>query len=144
MRLTSPVFTEGGEIPPRYTCDGEDISPRLEIEGIPEGTEALALIMDDPDAPGKTFVHWVAYDIEPVARFEQDADVGIGGLNHFGTRVYGGPCPPSGSHRYIFKLYALNRKLGREAGMNKEELLKEIEGSILAVAELTGRYRRNK
>ncbi len=143
MRLTSPVFSEGGEIPSRYTCDGEDISPPLEIEDLPEGAESLALVMDDPDAPGRTFVHWVAYDIDPADRFEEAASVGTGGLNHFGTKAYGGPCPPSGSHRYVFKLYALDRKLGREAGLSKEELLEEIEGSILAEARLTGTYQRS-
>ncbi len=142
MRLASPVFSEGGGIPSRYTCDGEDISPPLEIADMPEGTESLALVMDDPDAPGRTFVHWVAYDIEPAPRIEEDSTPGVGGLSHFGTKVYGGPCPPSGTHRYVFKLYALDRKLGHEAGLSKEELLEAVEGHILASAELTGRYSR--
>jgi Raf kinase inhibitor-like YbhB/YbcL family protein len=142
MQLTSPAFSEGSEIPPRYTCDGEDISPPLEIAELPEGAESLALVMDDPDAPGRTFVHWVAYDIEPAGRIEEAASIGTGGLNHFGRKDYGGPCPPSGSHRYVFKLYALGRKLGRQAGLSKEELLEEIEGSVLAEARLTGTYQR--
>jgi len=144
MRLTSPAFSDGGEIPPLYTCDGEDVSPPLEIAEIPEGTASLALVMDDPDAPGRTFVHWVAYDIDPAARIGEAAAVGTGGLNHFGTKVYGGPCPPSGTHRYVFKLYALDRKLGRQPGLNKEQLLEAIEGHILARAELTGLYRRER
>lgn len=144
MRLTSPVFSSGEFIPAPYTCDGADISPPLEIEDIPPRAVSLALVMDDPDSPGRTFVHWILYDIEVAGRIEEGSHPGTGGLNDFGRTDYGGPCPHSGTHRYVLKIYALDRKLGREKGLNKEAVLAAIEGHILASAELTGRYRRDK
>lgn len=144
MRLTSPVFSSGEFIPAPYTCDGADISPPLEIEDIPPRAVSLVLVMDDPDSPGRTFVHWILYDIEVAGRIEEGSHPGTGGLNDFGRTDYGGPCPHSGTHRYVLKIYALDRKLGREKGLNKEAVLAAIEGHILASAELTGRYRRDK
>ena len=144
MRLTSPAFSAGEAIPALYTCDGSDINPPLVIDGIPPETVSLVLIMDDPDCPERTFVHWVAYDIDVIGRIEEESRPGTGGLNDFGRTDYGGPCPPSGSHRYIFKLYALDRKLDRDPGLNKKQLLEAVEGHILARAELTGLYRREK
>ena len=94
MKLISPVFNHKGNIPLVYTCDGKDISPPLEISEIPEGPETLALIMDDPDAPGRTFVHWVAYDLEPTETIEENTSPGTEGLTDFGRKDYGGPCPP--------------------------------------------------
>lgn len=142
MRLSSPAFSAGKAIPAVYTCDGADINPPLVIGDIPRGAVTLALVMDDPDSPGRTFVHWVAYDIEIAGRIEEGSPAGTGGLNDFGRTDYGGPCPHSGEHRYVFKLYALDRNLDLKPGLNKEQLLAAIEGHILARAELTGRYRR--
>ncbi len=142
MRLTSPAFSAGESIPALYTCDGADINPPLVIDGIPPEAVSLSLVMDDPDSPGRTFVHWVAYDLDLTGRIEEGSRPGTGGLNDFGRTDYGGPCPHSGTHRYVFKIYALDRKLGREKGLNKEEVLAAIEDHILARAELTGRYRR--
>ncbi len=142
MELTSPAFNPGEMLPPVYTCDGKDINPPLEIKDIPPQAVSLALTMDDPDAPGITFVHWVAYDIEVTERIGEDSSPDTGGLNDFGRNDYGGPCPPSGTHRYIFKLYALDQKLNREEGLSKKELNKAMEGHILAEAELIGLYSR--
>ncbi len=142
MRLTSPAFFDGETIPVVYTCDGSDINPPLVIGGIPPRAASLALVMDDPDSPDRTFVHWVAYDIDVTGRIEEGSHPGTGGLNDFGRTDYGGPCPHSGTHRYVFKLYALDRKLDLEPGLNKEQLLEAVEGHILARAELTGLYRR--
>ncbi len=144
MRLTSPAFSDGKAIPADYTCDGSDNNPPLVIGAIPPGAVSLALVMDDPDSPGRTFVHWVAYDIEVAERIEEGSHPGTGGLNDFGRTDYGGPCPHSGEHRYVFKLYALDRKLDREPGLNEEQLLEAAEGHILARAELIGRYRRER
>ncbi len=144
MRLSSPAFADGESIPAVYTCDGSDINPTLVIGGIPRNTVSLSLVMDDPDSPGRTFVHWVAYDIEVSGRIEEGSHPGTGGLNDFGRSDYGGPCPHSGTHRYVFKLYALDRKLDREPGLNKDQLLEAVEGHILARADLTGRYRRER
>ncbi len=142
MRLTSPVFNHEGDIPAVYTCDGKDINPPLEISEIPEGTETLALIMDDPDAPGRTFIHWVAYDIEPAEAIEENTSPGTGGLTDFGRKDYGGPCPPSGTHRYFFKVYALDTRLDAAEGLSKEELVEAMDGHILDNAELIGLYSR--
>ncbi len=144
MRLLSPAFPDGETIPVVYTCDGSDINPPLVIGGIPRETASLALVMDDPDSQDRTFVHWVAYDIDAASRIEENSHPGTGGLNDFGKTDYGGPCPHSGTHRYVFKLYALDRKLGLDPGLNKEQLLESIEGHILARAELTGRCHRER
>jgi Raf kinase inhibitor-like YbhB/YbcL family protein len=143
MILTSPAFADGEEIPPEYTCDGADGSPELAIAEIPAGTASLALIMDDPDAPRGTWDHWVAYDIEPVTSIPADVEtLGTGGLNSWGRTGYGGPCPPSGTHHYNFRLYALDSSLGLPAGLTKDALLAAMEGHVLAVAHLTGLYGR--
>jgi Raf kinase inhibitor-like YbhB/YbcL family protein len=150
MKITSPVFEEGGMIPPRYTCDGEDISPSLMWEGVPEDTESLALICDDPDAPAGTWVHWVLFNLPPdVHQLSENvspekilSNGARQGTNDFGRIGYGGPCPPGGTHRYYFKLYALKRKLELEAGSTKSELLASMEGRTLAESQLMGRYGR--
>jgi Raf kinase inhibitor-like YbhB/YbcL family protein len=146
MDLTSPAFEPQGPIPRVYTCDGQDVSPPLEVSGVPEGTLSLALVMDDPDAPGGTWDHWVVYDIAAgTTLIEEDArDLGTPGKNSWGHAEYGGPCPPSGTHRYIFRLYALDRRLDLEPGADKRELFRAMEGHVLAEAELMGTYERQR
>jgi len=151
MTLSSPAFNEGEGIPPKYTCQGEDISPRLNWDGAPEGTQSLALVMDDPDAPGSVFTHWVIFNLptgtpglaEAVPALPQRPDGALQGKNDFGRTGYGGPCPPPGRpHRYRFTLYALNKTLDLEAGASKEQVLNAAGGHTLAQCRLTGTYQR--
>jgi len=145
LSITSPAFSRNGLIPDRYTCDGADVSPPLAIDGVPEKTRSLALIVDDPDAPGKTWVHWVVWNIAPATREIPENSVPAGalqGTNDFGHRKYGGPCPPSGTHRYIFKLYALDAPLTPDAGATKARIEEAMSGHIVGKAELVGLYRR--
>jgi Raf kinase inhibitor-like YbhB/YbcL family protein len=152
FKLTSTAFSQGEPIPARYSCDGEDISPPLLWDDPPEGTQSFAIIMDDPDAPNGTWDHWILFNIPPDRRElpenapleakNQDTDAIFLGNNSWGRADYGGPCPPSGTHRYFFKLYALNTTLGLLSGANKGELLKGMEGYILAETELMGTYTR--
>jgi len=151
MKVKSSAFKEGENIPIKYTCDGKDISPEISWEDVPDSVESLALICDDPDAPMKTFVHWVIYNIPPrVNKLEEGTrpiwglPIGaIQGINDFGNTGYGGPCPPRGpAHHYHFKLYGLNTKLDAERGISKKELLKKMEGHIIAKGELVGIYKR--
>ena len=142
MKLTSPEFKNNDTIPMKFTCQGEDVSPALEIKGVPNGAKSLALIVDDPDAPMGIWVHWVVYDIPVVSRIEENSIPGKQGMNNFGRRDYGGPCPPSGTHRYFFKLYALDKKLNLKEGVTKKELEKAMDGHILEKAELVGLYKR--
>ena len=144
MQLTSPEFDNNKLIPPRFTCEGEDINPPLVMGNISQGAKTLALILDDPDAPMGTFVHWVAYDIPVVSRIDEDSAPGVQGVNDFGKIGYGGPCPPSGTHRYFFKLYALGTHLGLKKGINKETLEKAMQGHIVEKAELIGLYRKKR
>ena len=144
MKITSPEFKHNESIPKRFTCEGQDISPALIIEGIPEGTKTLALIVDDPDAPMGTWVHWVVYDIPPVSKIDEDSiPGGRQGRNDFRRQDYGGPCPPSGTHRYFFKIYALDDTLGLPAGVDKKTLEKHMQGHILDNAELIGLYKKS-
>lgn len=142
LTLTSKAFLEGQHIPAKYTCDGENINPQLEVGNIPEGTQSLALIMEDPDAPNGTWTHWLIWDMPVLHTLMENEAPGIQGKNDFGKNNYGGPCPPSGTHRYYFRLYALNQKLNLPEGASKEELLKAIEPVKLAKAELMGKYNR--
>jgi Raf kinase inhibitor-like YbhB/YbcL family protein len=150
FELTSPAFAPEEAIPQQYSCDGEDISPPLEWTDPPEGTQSFALIVDDPDAPAGIWVHWVLYNLPGEARglaegVPPDAELPDGsrhGENSWGRTDYGGPCPPSGTHRYFFKLYALDTVLDLDAGASKETLLETMEGHILAQAETMGVYSR--
>ncbi len=142
MKLTSPEFANNGFIPQKFTCEGEDINPPLVMESIPAMAEKLALIIDDPDAPVGTFVHWVVYDIPVVSRIEENSIPGKQGINDFRRRNYGGPCPPSGTHRYFFKVYALDERLELAEGINKAGLEKAMKGHLLAKTELIGLYRK--
>ncbi len=152
MKITSSAFTHGGMIPAKYTCDGQDISPPLAWADVPAGAKSLALISDDPDAPMGTWVHWVAYNIPPdVTMFgeqmkaEKEFKNGMRqGSNSWPKIGYGGPCPPSGTHRYFFKLYALDSVLDLKPGATKEQLVKAMKGHVLAETELMGRYKRRK
>jgi Raf kinase inhibitor-like YbhB/YbcL family protein len=152
LEITSPAFQPGASIPQKYTCQGEDLSPALEWSAPPAGTKSLALIMDDPDAPGGTWVHWVVYNLPPSARgLPESASQAAGkvslpegalqGKNSFSRVNYGGPCPPSGEHHYRFHLYALDDALSGDS-LNKEALLKAMDGHILAQGEMVGLYKK--
>ena len=144
MEITSNEFDNKGEIPSLYTCDGEDINPPLNISGIPEGTKSLALIMDDPDAPVGTWTHWIVWNISPTTNLiKEDSIPGIQGKNGWNKNKYGGPCPPSGTHRYFFKLYALDTELELKDKADSEDLQAAIQEHIIGEAELIGRYRRS-
>lgn len=149
MKLESSAFAPNEMIPVQYTCDGQDTSPPLNWDTPPAGTQSLVLIVDDPDAPGGTFVHWVLYNLPPDTQHlpaadpnQKDLEAGVQGKSSFNKLGYGGPCPPSGTHRYFFKLYALDQKLGLEPGKTKEQVLQAMEGHVLATSELVGRYKR--
>ena len=150
MQIKSSAFKSGARIPAKYTCDGVDVSPPLECGKLPAGTKYLALICDDPDAPMGTWVHWVIYDIpanvtsmpEKLPPLKEVANGTKQGMNDFRAIGYGGPCPPSGEHRYFFKLYALDGPTGLKPGATKEQLLAAMKGHILAEAELMGKYKR--
>jgi len=142
MKLTSKEFKHNEYIPVKFTCQGKDINPGLKIDDIPEGTKCLALIVDDPDAPMGMWVHWVVYDIAVISQIEENSIPGKQGINDFGRKNYGGPCPPSGTHRYFFKIYALDKKLNLAEGINKQELETAMKNHILDKAELIGLYKK--
>lgn len=144
MKIVSPSFKNNENMPVKFTCDGLDINPPLEIENLPEGTKSLALIVEDPDAPMKIWAHWVVYDIPPCGHIDENSVPGKQGVNDAGGRDYHGPCPPSGTHRYYFKIYALNKLLGLNEGISKGDLEKAMQGSILSSAELIGLYNRGQ
>jgi len=150
LKITSPAFKEGEMIPSRYTCDGDNVSPPLEWSGIPSNAKSLALIMDDPDAPIGTFVHWVVFNI-PAS--QNGLSEGIPSVSELSNGIkqgrnsaqqigYFGPCPPGGTHRYVFKLYCLNTLLDLKAGATKADLTKAMQGHILAQCQLMGKYSR--
>jgi Raf kinase inhibitor-like YbhB/YbcL family protein len=141
MDLTSPAFDHEAAIPARYSCDGEDVSPELRIAAVPRNAATLVLIMDDPDAPVGTWDHWVAYDFEPRGTIPEDVgDLGTAGLNSWKQTGYGGPCPPAGTHRYFFRILALDAPLGLDEGADKEAVLVASEGHVLAEAVLMGTF----
>ena len=151
LELKTTAFSPGGTIPKKFTCDGSDVSPALSWRNPPAGVESFALIVDDPDAPVGTWVHWVLFDLPPTSRelpegvspTEKLESGARQGRNDFRKIGYGGPCPPPGpAHRYFFKLYALNTKLNLRAGATKAEVEKAMAGHIQAQAELIGRYQR--
>lgn len=142
MKLTSKEFTHNESIPKKFTCQGADVSPELAVEDVPEEAKSLALIVEDPDAPGKTFDHWIAYDIPVDGKIEEGTAPGTQGVNDFGKAGYGGPCPPSGTHRYFFKLYALDDRLDLPEGLGKGDLQDAMEGHILAETNLVCLYEK--
>jgi Raf kinase inhibitor-like YbhB/YbcL family protein len=150
MKITSQAFEDEGMIPEKYTCDDINVSPPLAWSPGPEGTRTYALICDDPDAPMGTWVHWVLFNlpvninelpegIPPERDLESEAKQG---MNDFRKIGYGGPCPPGGTHRYFFKLYALDAEVDLESGATKSDLLRAMEGHILAESQLMGKYQR--
>jgi Raf kinase inhibitor-like YbhB/YbcL family protein len=144
MKITSPEFQHNGAIPAKFTCEGDEVNPALEISGIPAQAQELALIVDDPDAPMGTWVHWVVYNIPLLNRIEENSVPGTQGANTLNQSPYHGPCPPSGTHRYFFKIYALDKKLNLQPGLNKAGLEKAMQGHIIDKAELIGLYKKNK
>ena len=150
IKLTSTAFKEGEAIPRQFTCDGVNISPPLEWSGVPKTAKTIAIIADDPDAPSGTWVHWVLYNlpaenigiVENLPANENLRAGGFHGKNDFGNIGYGGPCPPTGSHRYFFKIYAVDSELPLKAGATKAEVEKALEGHILAQGQLMGIHRR--
>ncbi|MCR4336367.1 MAG: YbhB/YbcL family Raf kinase inhibitor-like protein [Candidatus Omnitrophica bacterium] len=140
MKLKSPQFGNNEMIPKKYTCLGEDINPPLHLEGVPQGTKSFVLIVDDPDAPKGTWVHWVVYDIPVISQIQENSVPGQQGANDFGRRNYGGPCPPSGTHRYFFKVYALDVQLNLPEGQTKSQIEKAMEGHTIAKDELIGLF----
>lgn len=145
LKLSSPAFNYGTLIPSKYTCDGDDINPPLAIHGVPADAKSLALVMDDPDAPARLWVHWVVWDFPPETSEIREHTLPHGaaqGINSWKKNAYGGPCPPSGTHRYFFRLYALDTKLHLPEQTHKDDLERAMEGHILATAELMGTYIR--
>lgn len=141
MELTSPAFTNNSPIPDTYTCKGAGISPPLHINGVPSGTQSLALVVQDPDAPSGIFTHWLVWNISGTTSVIKENTLPSGalqGLNDFKQTGYGAPCPPTGTHRYVFKLYALNRQLSLDPGARAYALIANLEGHVLAKAELIG------
>ena len=138
--VSSPVFEDGKDIPKKYSCKGEDINPPLKINNLPEGTVSLALIMDDPDAPNGTWVHWVLFNIPVTNEIKENSvpEGSVQGVNSWGKNNYGGPCPPSGTHRYFFRVYALDTKLNLGSSADKSAVLSAMEGHIIKKAELVG------
>lgn len=145
MIIKSLAFKNNSDIPTKFTCDGKNINPSLEILDVPEGAKSLALIVDDPDAPGGDWVHWLLWNIDPTAtEIAEDSvpDGAIQGLNDFGDNSYGGPCPPSGTHRYQFKVYALDTMFDIDKSSKKPDLLSVMEGHIIGESLLMGPYSR--
>jgi hypothetical protein len=145
VQMSSTAFTNGGAIPQKYSCDGEDVSPDLAWSGLPEGAKSLALIVDDPDAPVGTWVHWVLYNLPPdtTSLPEGLQGLGVSGKNSAGQTSYGGPCPPKGKpHRYFFKLYSLDIALDLSPGATKAALEKAMQGHVLGAGQLMGTYGR--
>lgn len=151
LTLTSPAFDHEDSIPPQYTCDGENINPPLQITGVPEGAESLALIMEDPDVPlsikpDGMFNHWVIFNLEATDQIipEDVGEVGVPGENTRGDLNYTGPCPPDKEHRYFFKLFALNSQVDLLEGATKDELLEAMEGHVVEYTELMATYERQE
>lgn len=145
MKIQSSAFENNGSIPSKYTCDGEEVNPPLEIKGIPAETESLALVVDDPDAPADTWTHWTVWNMgSGTERVEEDSvpPSGVEGKTDFGEPGYGGPCPPGGSHRYRFRIYALDSRLSLDSSAGRKELEEAMEDRIFDQALLTGIYER--
>jgi len=146
MKITSSAFQQGGNIPSKFTCDGANTSPPLQISDMPSEAKSLVLIVDDPDAPSGLFTHWAVWNISPQtsAIAEGSTPKGAQGTNDFGKSGYGGPCPPSGTHRYYFKIFALDREVVLPSGAKRSELNTAMKGHVIGQGELMGRYSRKK
>ena len=146
LKISSPAFKHNDLIPSKYTCDGADVNPALVVENVPTTAKSLVLIVDDPDAPAGTWVHWLVWNINPSTKEIKEGSVPPGaeqGMTDFRKRSYGGPCPPSGTHRYYFKLYALDIIPALAMNTNKTSLEQAMKGHIVAQNELIGRYKRH-
>src|SRR5262245_39716129 len=146
MKVTSSAIQQGGNIPSKFTCDGSDTSPPLQITGIPSGAKSLVLIADDPDAPGGLFTHWLVWNIPPQTNSiaEGNSPKGVQGANDFGKSGYRGPCPPPGTHRYSFKVFALDRELDLSKGAKRSQVDAAMKGHVIEQGEIVGRYARKK
>ena len=146
MKITSSAFQQGAEIPSKFSCNGANTSPPLQISDVPSGAKSLVLIVDDPDAPSGLFTHWIVWNISPQTSTiaEGNAPKGVHGTNDFGKSGYGGPCPPSGTHRYYFKVFALDRELDLPSGSKRSQLDVAMKGHVVAQGELMGRYSHKK
>lgn len=144
LEISSPAFQNDGLIPMKYTCDGDNYNPPLDIDKIPVEAKCLVLIVDDPDAPAGTWVHWIVWNIPVTHHIRENEIHGTEGINDFQRQKYGGPCPPSGLHRYFFKVYALDTLLNLPALTDKGSLEKAMSEHIIAFGELVGLYKRNK
>lgn len=146
MKITSTAFQDNQSIPQKFTCQGSDINPSLKISGIPSGAKTLTLINDDPDAPMSTWDHWIVFNIPVPAAGDlmiaENAVPGTQGKNSWGRNDYGGPCPPSGTHRYFFKAYALDSTLNLKEGASKKQVEAAMNGHILEQAQLIGLYKK--
>lgn len=145
MKIASSAFQNNQLMPAKYTCDGDNINPPLTFSDVPQGTKSLVLIVDDPDAPMGTWVHWTVWNIDPTTNEIKENSIPTGtveGMTSFGKPGYGGPCPPAGTHHYFFKLYALNTTFSLESSSDKSQLEKAMSSHILASAELVGLYSR--
>lgn len=140
VKVTSPAFDFGQRIPMKYTCNGQDVNPPLQLRNIPGEAISLAIIVDDPDAPARTWNHWIAWNIPVVNEISEESTLGVSGTNDFRNRGYNGPCPPSGMHRYYFKVYALDDKLSLKPTDKKRKLLNTMKGHIISKGELVGIY----
>jgi len=146
MKITSPAFQQGGNIPSKFSCDGDNTNPPLQLSDVPSGAKSLVLIVDDSDAPGGSFTHWAVWNVSPqtTAIAEGSTPKGVQGTNDFGKSGYGAPCPPSGAHRYYFKIFALDRQLDLSSGARRGQLDAAMKGHVVAEGELMGRYSRKK
>jgi len=146
MKITSSAFQQGGNIPSKFSCDGANTSPPLQISDVPSGAKSLVLVVDDPDAPSGLFTHWAIWNISPQTSTiaEGSTPKGVQGTNDFGRSGYGGPCPPSGTHRYYFKIFALDRELDLSSSAKRSQLDAAMKGRVIAQGELMGRYARKK
>jgi Raf kinase inhibitor-like YbhB/YbcL family protein len=145
LKISSPVFENNRFMPAKYSCDGMDVNPPLLIENVPTNTKSLALVVDDPDAPAGTWVHWVLWNINPDTKEIKENSIPSGakqGLNDFRQHNYRGPCPPSGTHRYFFKLYAIDTVLNLNPDSTKADLESAMKGHIIEQAQIIGLYRR--
>jgi Raf kinase inhibitor-like YbhB/YbcL family protein len=144
LNISTSAFQPDGNIDPKYTCDGEGINPPLQINNVPEGTKSLALVVEDPDAAAGTYDHWVVWNIEPTAEIEEKSNPGTSGNNSAGKTGYHPPCPPSGTHRYYFHVFALDTEIDLSPGESKAKLHQSMKGHILAKGTIMGKYQRQK
>jgi hypothetical protein len=144
LQISSPSFTENGNIPSKFTCEGENVNPAISIKNLPPQTKSIAIIVEDPDASSGTVTHWIAWDIEPTDIIQEKSSSGTQGKNTKGDDGYMGPCPPSGTHHYHFRVFALDKRLGLAKGAGKSELESAMKDHIIGSGELIGLYKKSK